>query len=128
MTKSIIRLDHGFLIELNKKGINAILVDDVIKVGEYDGVEFKEKEVSEEKVNFVKSVVEEVKKMMSECTHVKSIIMSDMFYVKFDYEGKEVIAFVSEDSVTFNVEEDVDQSFKDEIKRCVERFKEVMLR
>ncbi|BCU71466.1 hypothetical protein [Stygiolobus caldivivus] len=62
MTKSIIRLDKGFLIELNKKGIEVILVDGKIKVGNYDGVNFTEKRVSEQKMEYVGKIVEDVKK------------------------------------------------------------------
>ena len=128
MTKSIIRLDKGFLIELNKKGIEVILVYGEVKVGDYDGVSFTEKGVSEQKMEYVGKIVEDVKKMMGTCPHVKSIIMSDMFYVKFEYAGNEVIAFVSEGMTTFNAEVEVDKAIKEEIERCVERFKEVILK
>lgn len=128
MTKSVIRHENGLLIELNKRGIEAILVNGEVSLGEYDGVEFRKKQVSDDKVEFVRKVVSEVKTMMENCPHVISIIMSDMFYVKFLFNGKEVVAFVSEDMITFSSEGEVDEELKDEIKKCVDRFKEVILK
>ena len=63
MTKSIIKnADGTILIEINKKGINAILVDGgKIKVEDFDGVEFKEKIMKKEEF------VVEVVKRLSNC-------------------------------------------------------------
>jgi len=44
MTKSVIRHENGLLIELNKRGVEAILVNGEVSLGEYDGVEFKKNE------------------------------------------------------------------------------------
>jgi hypothetical protein len=118
MTKSVIRHENGLLIELNKRGVEAILVNGEVSLGEYDGVEFKKKRVSEDKAEFVRKVVSEVRTMMESCPHVISIIMSDMFYVKFLFNGKEVVAFVSEDMITFSSEGEVDEELKTKSEMC----------
>jgi len=128
MTKSIIKNDDGtILIELNKKGINAILAkDNDIKIGEYDGVDFTEKNMKKE--DFVIRIVDEVKQLLSSCSFVSSIIMSDMFYVKFSYQGEDVIAFISEDGmITFDKDLDIPEEIKKELLLCVKRFKDIFL-
>ena len=128
MTKSVIKNDDGtVLIELNKKGINAILVDNNnIKIGEYDGVDFVEKNMKKEE--FVIRIVDEVRQLLSSCYFVSSIIMSDMFYVKFNYQGEDVIAFISEDGmITFDKDLDIPEEIKKELFLCVKRFKDIFL-
>jgi len=119
MTKSIIKAGDKLLIELNKKGIGAILVNGEIKVGEYDGVDFIEKGLKEGKEEYVRSVVSSVKDLLSKCPHVVAITMSDMFYVKFLLSEEEVIAFINENGVTFNKEIMVDKEIINEIEKCV---------
>jgi len=128
MTKSVIKNDDGtILIELNKKGINAILVKgNDIKIGEYDGVDFIERNMKKE--DFVIRIVDEVKQLLSSCSFVSSIIMSDMFYVKFSYQGEYVIAFISEDGmITFDKDLDIPEEIKKELLLCVKRFKDIFL-
>jgi len=128
MTKSVIKNDDGtVLIELNKKGINAILVKgNDIKIGEYDGVDFIEKNMKKE--DFVIRIVDEVRQLLSSCYYVSSIIMSDMFYVKFNYQGEDVIAFISEDGmITFDKDLDIPEEIKKELLLCVKRFKDIFL-
>ncbi|BFH72172.1 hypothetical protein SJAV_01160 [Sulfurisphaera javensis] len=126
MTKSIIKTNDKILIEVNKRGINAILVNGEIKIGEYDGVDFKEKEMKHEE--FVKEIVMKVKDLMQSCNFVLSIVMSDMFYVKFLYDNKEIIAFISEDGeVTYNTEINIPDEIKVKLYDCVKGFKDIFL-
>lgn len=126
MTKSIIKYDNEILIELNKRGINAILVNNSIKVGEYDGVEFKEKEMKHE--DFVNEIVKKVKELIGYCDFVTSIVMSDMFYVKFYFNDIEVIAFISDDGqITYNVQVELPEEIKVKLYECVKRFKEIFI-
>ena len=126
MTKSIIKLGDKVLIELNKKGVGAILVDGEIKVGDYDGVDFIEKGLKEGKEEYVRSVVSSVKELLSRCPHVIAVTMSDMFYVKFLLGEEEVIAFINENEVTFNKEVVVDKEIINEILGCVENFSRLL--
>jgi len=125
MTKSIIKNDGAILIEINKRGINAILVDgENIKIGDFDGVEFKERSMKKEE--FVFEVVNKVKQLLSSCPFVSSIVMSDMFYVKFNYQGEEVIAFISEDgTITFDKELNIPEEVRKDLLFCVKKFKDI---
>ena len=128
MTKSVIKNSDGsVLIELNKKGINAILVDgNNIKVGEYDGVEFMEKNIKIQDLAI--KVVDKVMHLLVTCPSVSSIILSDMFYVKFSYQGEDVIAFISEDgTITFDKDLDIPEEIKKKLLLCVNRFKDIFL-
>lgn len=128
MTKSIIKESDGtILIELNKKGINAILVkDNEIRIGEFDGVEFREKGMKKEE--FVEEIVRRVKGLLNYCPFVKSIVMSDMFYVKFNYRDREVIAFISADqNITYDQQMEIPTDLRINLLQCVKRFKDIFL-
>ncbi|BAB66756.1 hypothetical protein [Sulfurisphaera tokodaii] len=125
MTKSIIKIDDKILIEINKKGISAILVNGEIKVGDYDGVEFKETKMKHEE--FVKEIVDKVKEFLLKCNFIQSIVMSDMYYIKFHLGEREVIAFISEDGkITLNVEVELNEDLKEKLLLCVDEFKKLL--
>ncbi|QIW24584.1 hypothetical protein EWF20_10870 [Sulfolobus sp. S-194] len=125
MTKSIIKIDDKILIEINKKGINAILINGEIKVGDYDGVEFKVTKMKNEE--FVKEIVDKVKEFLLKCNFIQSIVMSDMYYIKFYLNKREVIAFISEDGkITLNVEVELNEDLKEKLFLCVDEFKKLL--
>jgi len=91
MTKSVSKLKiegkDVIMIELRKHGIDSIMLNGEIKVGEYDGVDFVKKEVSEEKMKIAKEYSLKVKELLNLCPCIISIVYSDMLYVKFYYDS-----------------------------------------
>jgi hypothetical protein len=129
MTKSLIKLDDNkFLIEINKRGINAIMVNNEIKVGDFDGVEFIEKDVKEKDKEFINDIVSKMRKLLENCKFVKSIVLSDLIYVKFNMGELDVIAFVSEDSITFNEEIKLSSDLIESIRNCAKAFKDIVIK
>jgi menaquinone-dependent protoporphyrinogen IX oxidase len=121
MTKSIIKQGNSMIIELYKGGIEAIKINGEIKIGEFDGVDFIEKHVSEEKMARAKSYVEKILDAMSSCPCIISIVFSDMIYTKFTYKGKEIVAFISK-CVTYNKQISVDKDTENRIVNCSKKF------
>lgn len=126
MTKSILRTKDGILIEIRKHGIDSIYYNGKIRIGEYDGVEFIKKDVSEEKLKFAEKLVAEVNRFLSICPEVISFVFSDMIYIKFKYENEEIVAFISEDnSVTFD-KPYVGNNIRDRLLYCKEEALKIL--
>lgn len=121
MTKSVIKQGNSIIIELYKGGIEAIKVNGEIKVGEFDGVDFVEKSVSEEKLNKARDYAKKILNAISYCPCVISIVFSDMLYVKFMYRNQEVVAFIS-NCVTYNRQIPIDKDTENRILECSKKF------
>lgn len=122
MTKSILRLgENKLLIEIRKRGVDTIYFDGKIRVGDYDGVEFVERDVNEEKRKFAEEVVRKVLSLLSKCESVSSIVLSDLVYIKFRYGSEEIVAFISEDNnITFDKPIAESQALKSMLLNCKE--------
>ncbi|BDC19163.1 hypothetical protein [Acidianus sp. HS-5] len=131
MTKSISKLKIGgkdvIIIELRKHGIDSIMLDGEVSVGEYDGVDFVKKDASEEKMKIAKDYSSKMKELLSSCACIISIVYSDMLYVKFYYNSTDVIAFISQNGyTTYNKQIPIDKSIEDKIKDCAMRFLDIL--
>ncbi|WP_373468997.1 hypothetical protein [Acidianus infernus] len=131
MTKSVSKLKiegkEVIMIELRKHGIDSIMLNGEIKVGEYDGVDFVKKEVSEEKMKIAEEYSLKVKELLNLCPCIISIVYSDMLYVKFYYNSVDVIAFISQNGyTTYNKQISIDKSTEGRIKDCALKFLEIL--
>jgi len=121
VTKSVIKQGNSIIIELYKGGIEAIKVNGEIKVGEFDGVDFVEKSVSEEKLNKARDYAKKILNAISSCPCIISIVFSDMIYTKFVYNGQEVVAFIS-NCVTYNKQISIDKDTENRLLECSKKF------
>ncbi|MCY0883363.1 MAG: hypothetical protein OWQ50_06120 [Acidianus infernus] len=131
MTKSVSKLKiegkEVIMIELRKHGIDSIMLNGEIKVGEYDGFDFVKKEVSEEKMKIAEEYSLKVKELLNLCPCIISIVYSDMLYVKFYYNSVDVIAFISQNGyTTYNKQISIDKSTDGRIKDCALKFLEIL--
>jgi len=121
VTKSVIKQGNSIIIELYKGGIEAIKVNGEIKVGEFDGVDFVEKSVSEEKLNKARDYAKKILNAISLCPCIISIVFSDMIYTKFMYKDQEVVAFIS-NCVTYNKQISIDKDTENRLLECSKKF------
>ncbi len=121
MTKSVIKQGDSIIIELYKGGIEAIKIDGEIKVGVFDGIDFIDKSVSEEKLNKARDYAKKILSSISSCPCIISIVFSDMIYTKFMYRGQEVVAFIS-NCVTYNKQISIDKDTESKLVECSKKF------
>ena len=132
MTKSVSKLKiegkDVIIIELRKHGIDSIMLNGEITVGEYDGVDFVKKDVNEEKMKIAEGYSLKIKELLSSCPCIISIVYSDMLYVKFYYNSTtEVIAFISQNGyTTYNKQIPIDKQTEEKIKDCAMRFLDII--
>ncbi len=131
MTKSVSKLEIGgkdvIIIELRKHGIDSIMLNGEVTVGDYDGVDFVKKEVSEEKMKIAEEYSSKVKELLTSCPCVISVVYSDMLYVKFNYNSTDIIAFISgNDYITYNKQIPIDKLTEEKIKDCAMKFLDIL--
>ncbi|ARM75773.1 hypothetical protein [Acidianus manzaensis] len=127
MTKSIVRCNGDILVELRKHSIDTILYrDGNIKIGEYDGVDFREKQASKEKYQIAKNYMEKILELLTSCDEIISFVYSDIIYIKFVYSKCIIIAFISGDTMTFNKEIKINEETKEKILNCKNKFLQIL--
>ncbi|AWR97132.1 hypothetical protein DFR86_05870 [Acidianus sulfidivorans JP7] len=127
MTKSAIRNGEEILIEIKKHGIDSILYSNGnIKIGIFDGVDFYEKRVAEEKYKIAEKYIKKALALFTSCNNIISFVYSDMVYIKFIYKKDKIMAFINDNIVSFDKDINIDNYTKEQLLNCKNKFLEFL--